>query len=88
LERHSLLEALRGQHIHIWQEGEHVQIMVFGMDPKVEQSLRELARIEADCQAHSNPQLTLSESGYLLTVRGDSAFVFARLFLALQAEKP
>jgi DNA-binding transcriptional MerR regulator len=80
---HALLETLRGRHTHIWQNEGGYQIMLIGHDPAVEAALSELAQLEAACHAHPTPQLTITEEGYLFTVQGENAFLFARLFLAL-----
>jgi DNA-binding transcriptional MerR regulator len=80
---HTLLETLRGRHIHIWQNEGEIQIMLMGHDAAVESALRELARLEAACHAHPTPKLTITEDGYLFTAQGENAFLFARLFLAL-----
>lgn len=80
---HTLLNTLRGHHIHIWQSEDEYQIMLIGHDPAIEAALNELARIEAACHAHPKPQLTITEEGYLFNVQGENAFTFARLFLAL-----
>ena len=84
LESQPLLDRLRGQHIHLWQEGERYTILVVGHDPQVEQALAELARLEAECHAHPAPQLERSPEGWLFTASGENAFIFARLFLALE----
>ncbi|MEZ4515749.1 MAG: MerR family transcriptional regulator [Chloroflexota bacterium] len=51
----ALLRRLRGQHVHIWQEGDAYYILVVSHDPQVGEALQELARLEAGCQVH--PQL-------------------------------
>jgi DNA-binding transcriptional MerR regulator len=84
LEGQALLDRLRGRHIHLWQEGERYTILVVGHDPQVEQALAELARLEAECHAHPTPQLERSPEGFLFTASGENAFIFARLFLALE----
>jgi len=86
LEEQTVLDSLRGQHVHIWKEGESYQILVVGQNPAVEAALRELAQMEAACHAHPAPQLTANEEGYLFTVNGENAFIFAQLFLALERE--
>lgn len=86
LEEQTMLESLRGQHVHIWKEGESYQILVVGHNRAVEAALRELAQMEAACHAHPAPQLTSNEEGYLFTVNGENAFIFAQLFLALERE--
>jgi len=80
-----LLAALRGQHSHIWQVEDGYHILITGRQPGVEAALGELVEAEAGCQVHSRPQLEHTPEGYLLTVSGDYAFVFARFFLSLEA---
>jgi len=89
-EGRAALQELRGQHIHLWQSGDDYHILVVSADPAVEAALRTLANLEADCQAHEHseqaPELAHNEEGYLLVARGPNAFLFARLFLALEQE--
>ncbi|MFZ6027397.1 MAG: MerR family transcriptional regulator [Chloroflexota bacterium] len=80
---HTLLDALRGRHLHIWQDEGETRILLVGHDAAVEAALGELARIEAACHAHRTPRLAVTEDGYLFTAQGENAFLFARLFLAL-----
>lgn len=82
------LARLRGQHVHIWQEGDAYHILVVSRDPKVAEALRELVRLEAGCHVHPElrPELVDDTEGYRLVVRGENAFVLARLFLALENE--
>jgi DNA-binding transcriptional MerR regulator len=87
LEEQTVLDSLRGRHVHIWKEGESYQILLVGHDPAVEAALRELAQLEAACHAHPAPQLASNEEGFLFTVSGENAFIFAQLFLALEREK-
>jgi DNA-binding transcriptional MerR regulator len=86
-EAQTLLRQLRGRHVHIWQEEDTYQILVVDEDPTVGDALHALAQLEAGCQVHEHqqqaPQFSHNDEGYLLTVRGPSAFVFARLFLSL-----
>lgn len=82
----TLLEALYGQHIHVWQEEDAYHILVTGHDPIVEASLRELAALEAQCHAHAAPQFRIDDEGYLFVLQGENAFIFAQLFLALEQE--
>jgi len=85
-----LLDSLRGQHVHIWQEGEDYHILVISDDPAVGAALTALAQMEANCRAHAHthqaPELMHNGEGYLLVARGDNAFIFARLFLALERQ--
>lgn len=89
-EGRTLLDTLRGQHVHIWQVGEDYHILVVSDDPAVGAALESLARLEAHCQAHTYPDLApefmLDDEGYLLIARGENGFIFARLFLALGQE--
>jgi len=83
----ALLAPLRGRHFHAWQKGDAYHILVVGHDPAVESALRQLAQLEAHCQVHPTPQLRAHKEGTLLVARGENAFIFARLFLALEQEK-
>jgi DNA-binding transcriptional MerR regulator len=87
LQQQAVLDALRGRHVHVWKEGESFHILLVGHDPAVETALRELAQLEAACHAHPAPQLTSIEEGLLFVVKGENAFIFAQLFLALEREK-
>jgi len=80
-----ILARLQGQHIHVWQEGDIYKILFVSDDPQVEQALRELADLEANCETHANPDSHFSydDEGYLFTANGEFAFIFARLFLVL-----
>jgi len=79
------LAPLRGQHLHIWRDDDGYSILVPVRDPEVEQALRHLAASEADCEAHVEPHVSEAEEGYLFQARGANAFLFAQLFLALEA---
>lgn len=89
-EARDALDRLRGQHVHIWQEGDSYHILVVSRDPAVEAALRELARIESECRLHphSQPELIHDHEGFLLIAHGPNAFILASLFLALEAETP
>ncbi len=84
-ERERVFAALRGRHLHIWRDDDGYSILVTGRDPRIEQALRQLAASEADCHAHVEPHVTESEEGYLFQARGNNAFLFAQLFLALES---
>ncbi len=86
LDEETVLNALRGRHVHIWQEEEAYHILVVGREPDVEAALRELARIEAECHAHPAPRLEETDEGFLFTARGENAFLFAGLFLMLEED--
>jgi DNA-binding transcriptional MerR regulator len=89
-EGRALLDRLRGQHIHLWQAGDEYHILVVSDDQAVGDALAALANLEADCLAHAHadqaPELAHNEEGFLLVARGPHAFLFARLFLALEQE--
>jgi DNA-binding transcriptional MerR regulator len=86
---HQLLNTLRGQHVHIWQENDAYHILVVSSDTAIGDALRQLTELEANCDLHTNaaPQLSHNDEGFLLIATGDSAFILARLFLALESEK-
>lgn len=83
----TLLERIRGQHIHIWEEQDGYRILVVSSDPEIGEALEALTKLEMHCQVHRHadnaPDLLHNHEGYLLICNGRSAFVFARLFLAL-----
>jgi len=82
----SLLEDLRGQHVHIWQDDkEGYSALYSSKEPKVRKALQKLASSEIHCEAHLEPEIEIAESGTLFRARGDNAFLFAQLFLALEA---
>jgi hypothetical protein len=81
-----LLDALRGQHVHLWQVDDGYEVLVVSEDPGVLNALQQLAQIEASCEAHPQPRIREHDEGYLLIARGQNAFIFARLFLALERE--
>ncbi len=84
-----ILNQLRGQHVHIWQEGaDDFHILIVSEETAVSQALHELAQLEAHCEAHTHtiPELIYNDEGFLFVVRGKNAFIFARLFLALEQQ--
>lgn len=87
-EGQALLDRLRGRHIHLWQAGDEYHILVVSDDPAVGEALAALANLESDCGAHAHgaqaPELEHNEEGFVLVARGPHAFLFARLFLALE----
>ena len=82
----SLLDTLRGQHVHLWQVDDGYEILVVSEDPAVLAALEQLAQTEASCEAHRQPRVRRHSEGYLLVARGENAFIYARLFLALERE--
>lgn len=89
-EGRALLAQLGGHHVHLWQEGDAYHILVVSNDPAVGQTLERLARLDAGCYAAANgrnaPELHHVDEGFLFVARGPHAFLFARLFLALEQE--
>lgn len=83
-----LLDRLRGQHIHIWQEEDAYHILIVSNDPKVGSALQELAQLEATCKVHNHPvpEFTYDDEGYLFVAQGENAFIYAKLFMALEVE--
>ncbi len=82
----TLLKTLRGQHVHVWQVKDGYHILVVGHHPAVSAALEQLTQLEVNCQVHPTPQLVPHEEGALLIARGPIAFIYARLFLALENE--
>jgi DNA-binding transcriptional MerR regulator len=80
-----ILSRLEGQHVHVWQENDTYNILFVSDDPQVETALRELAELESNCDTHAdtNSHFVHNDEGFLFTVKGESAFIFARLFLVL-----
>ncbi|HMQ34019.1 MAG TPA: MerR family transcriptional regulator [Chloroflexaceae bacterium] len=87
-EGRALLARLRGHHVHIWQEGDAFHILVVSADPEVGAALERLAALEPGCHAVASgrdaPELRHADQGFLFVARGAHAFLFARLFLALE----
>ncbi|MCA9935064.1 MAG: MerR family transcriptional regulator [Ardenticatenaceae bacterium] len=83
----TLLQQLAGQHVHIWQEDDAYHILVVSGDTAVATALQKLAQLEANCQVHQTltPEFLYDDEGYHLIARGENAFIFARLFLALES---
>lgn len=84
-----LLDRLRGQHIHIWQEDDTYHILIVSNDPTVGNALQELAQLEASCKVHNHPvpEFTYDDEGYLFVAKGENAFIYAKLFMALEVEQ-
>jgi len=82
----NLLEELRGEHVHIWQDDEKGYSALYASkDPKIVKALEKLAESESGCDAHIVPEVESAEDGTLFRARGENAFLFAQLFLALEA---
>ena len=76
-------------HTHIWQEDDAYYILVVSRDTAVAAALQELAQLEAHCEAHQQliPEFSDDDEGFLFIARGEKAFIYARLFLALEDEE-
>jgi MerR family transcriptional regulator, copper efflux regulator len=90
-EAYALLEPLHGMHFHLWREEDTYFILVVSQEQQVFDALQRLADFEADCTAHNTaeslpPGISVEEEGYLLKATGKNAFIYARLFLALERE--
>jgi DNA-binding transcriptional MerR regulator len=83
----NLLNDLRGQHVHIWQDDKGYSALYSSKEPKVRKALEKLASSETHCDAHLQPEVEVGEDGTLFRARGDNAFLFAQLFLALEARE-
>ena len=82
----NLLVELRGQHMHMWQEDDESYAVLFAtQDAAVVDALQKLAASESGCEAHLEPEVEQADSGTLFRARGENAFLFAQLFLALEA---
>ena len=82
----SLLADLRGEHVHVWRDGDDSYSALYSShDPKVVKALGRLAEAEAGCQAHLEPVIEHPDGGTLFRARGKNAFLFAQLFLAMEA---
>jgi DNA-binding transcriptional MerR regulator len=84
-ERERLFRTLRGRHVHVWREGDGYSILLPGKDDAASAALGQLVDAEAGCGVHVDISLSQTAEGPVLTARGGSAFLFAQLFLALEA---
>jgi len=86
VEWENLFRDLRGEHIHVWKdEDEGYSVLFANDDPKISRALERLAAGETGCDAHIEPEVSEADAGILFTARGDNAFLFAQLFLSLEA---
>jgi MerR family transcriptional regulator, copper efflux regulator len=83
-ERERIFSILRGKHVHVWRESDGYTVLVPGRDESVQAALRQLVDAEAGCTAHVDVALTETAEGLMLTAKGNYAFLFAQLFLALE----
>jgi len=85
-EGHTILEKLQGQHVHIWQENDAYHILIVSAETAVHDAVQALAQLESRCKTHAQQttKLLYNDEGFQLIVQGKNAFIFARLFLALE----
>ena len=83
--RGELVAPLIGRHIHIWRDGDSYRILIPEADDAIADALAGVAALEAKCHAHAAPQFERTEEGCLFTATGENAFLFAQLFLDLEA---
>jgi len=76
---------LRGRHVHIWRDEDGYSILFSTATPGIQRALERLAAGESDCEAHLQPEVSSDEGGLLFRARGENAFLFAQLFLALES---
>jgi len=82
----SLLADLRGEHVHVWHDSDNSYSALYSsQDPKVIRALERLAKGESGCEAHLEPVVEYAEGGTLFRAKGENAFLFAQLFLSLEA---
>ncbi len=86
-ESEALLDELRGRHIHIWRDEDGYSILFADTDPALQHALQRLAQSEAACEAHLAPEVSRADGGLLFRARGENAFLYAQLFLALEASE-
>jgi DNA-binding transcriptional MerR regulator len=84
-ERERIFGVLRGKHVHVWREGDGYTVLIPGHDAAVGAALQQLKDAEAGCTAHVDLTLSETAEGQLLSARGEGAFLFAQLFLALES---
>lgn len=85
VEQEQVFAALRGRHVHVWREADGYAVLMRDRSAAVQAALRRLVEAEAGCRAHLKVSLEPSPEGQLLIARGENAFLFAQLFLALEA---
>lgn len=78
---------LRGRHLHMWRDEDAYSIMFSSSAPEVKTALERIAAGESNCEAHLQPEVSTAEGGYLFRARGENAFLYAQLFLALESEQ-
>lgn len=85
VEQGRVFKALRGRHMHVWRDADGYTILVRDRSADVAAALRQLVEAEAGCDVHVDVTLSDHHDGLQLTARGENAFLFAQLFLTLEA---
>ncbi len=85
VEQDRVFAALRGRHMHVWKEADGYTILVRDRSAAVQAALERLVAAEAGCDVHVDVELATTADGLQLRVRGDNAFLYAQLFLTLEA---
>lgn len=85
--REGLVAPLLGRHMHIWRDGDSYRILIPDADDDVANALAGVAALEAECHAHSMPQFERTDEGCVFVATGENAFLFAQLFLDLEAAR-
>lgn len=75
---------LRGQHLHIWRNDDQYSIQFTSRSEDLRQALETIADGEHNCEAHEQPEVISTSEGFLFVARGENAFLYAQLFLALE----
>ena len=60
------------------------RLLIPGDDAQIGVALQQIAASEAGCAAHTEPRVESTEEGYVFSAHGDTAFLFAQFFLALE----
>ncbi|MGE3666432.1 MAG: MerR family DNA-binding transcriptional regulator [Steroidobacteraceae bacterium] len=85
VEQDRVFAALRGRHMHVWKEADGYTILVRDRSAAVLAALERLVAEEAGCNLHVDVALSPHPEGLQLRVRGDNAYLYAQLFLTLEA---
>ena len=80
-----VFDDLRGEHFHIWRDDDHYSVRFTCKEPNVRRALERIAAGESDCEAHAQPEVFEGEEGFVFRARGENAFLYAQLFLALES---
>jgi MerR family transcriptional regulator, Zn(II)-responsive regulator of zntA len=76
---------LRSQHLHIWRDEDQYSIQFTSRSDELRQALETITAGEHNCEAHEQPELISNPEGFLFVARGDNAFLYAQLFLAMES---